>query len=234
MPGNEPEKDAGMNMKIMAVAIGLALAASGETEAATFGKTANGVVVQPDQGAAKEIRLEVMSDNIIHVVKTDQPGKRLTPSLMTVAKPCACRFTLAESKGKSVTLKAGKISATVSLADGSVRFADRKGKVFLSQAAEAMSPVTAGGKPYLAVTQGFNHGTRDAYYGLGQHQNGQMNLNGEDVLLAQHNMDVAVPFLVSDKNYGLLWDNNSISRFGNPKAYGRMWRDLKLDDDEGR
>ena len=45
-----------------------------------------------------------------------------------------------------------------------------------------------------------------------------MNYNGEDVELAQHNMDVAIPFVVSTRNYGLLWDNNSITRFGNPEA----------------
>ncbi|KQV90244.1 alpha-xylosidase [Massilia sp. Root351] len=222
-----------MHIKPMTVAVWLALAAAGQAHAASFEKTATGVVVRPDQGAAKEVRLEVMRNNIIHVVKLDQPGKRLTPSLMTVAAPCACKFTVA-GKGQAVTLKAGKISATVSLADGRVHFADSKGKVFLKQAAEAIAPVTVGGKPYVAITEGFNHGTRDAYYGLGQHQNGQMNLNGEDVLLAQHNMDVAVPFVVSDKNYGVLWDNNAISRFGDPKPYGPMGRDLKLVDDEGK
>ena len=222
-----------MHIKPMTVAVWLALAATSQAHAASFEKTATGVVIRPDQGAAREVRLEVMKDNIIHVVKLDQPGKRLTPSLMTVAAPCACKFTVAE-KGQAVTLKAGKISATVSLADGRVQFADSKGKVFLKQAAESIAPVTVGGKPFVAITEGFNHGTGDAYYGLGQHQNGQMNLNGEDVLLAQHNMDVAVPFLVSDKNYGLLWDNNAISRFGDPKPYGPMGRDLKLVDDEGK
>ena len=32
-------------------------------------------------------------------------------------------------------------------------------------------------------------------------------------------MDVAIPFVVSTRNYGILWDNNSITRFGNPKPY---------------
>ncbi|KQW93653.1 alpha-xylosidase [Massilia sp. Root418] len=220
------------NLKL-STAAWLVLAAWGPAHAGSFEKTATGVLVRPEQGPAREVRLEVMKDNIIHVVKVDQPGKRLTPSLMTVAAPCACKFTVA-GKGDAVTLKAGRISATVSLANGYVQFADAGGKVFLKQAANKMAPVTAGGKPFLAITEGFNHGTKDAYYGLGQHQNGQMNLNGEDVLLAQHNMDVAVPFLVSDKSYGLLWDNNAISRFGDPKPYGPMGRDLKLVDDEGK
>ncbi|MGV7207264.1 TIM-barrel domain-containing protein [Oxalobacteraceae bacterium A2-2] len=211
----------------------LALAASSLALASSVEKTASGVVVQPDQGAVKEVRLELMADNIIHVVKTDRAGKQLTPSLMTIAQPCACRFTVEKAAG-AVTLKAGAISATVALADGQLQFRDAGGKVFLRQASESLAPVDVGGKPFLAIKEGFNHGTRDAYYGLGQHQNGQMNLNGEDVLLAQHNMDVAVPFLVSDKNYGLLWDNNSISRFGDPKPYGPLVRDLKVVDSEGR
>ena len=30
-----------------------------------------------------------------------------------------------------------------------------------------------------------------------------MNYNGEDVELAQHNIDVGVPFVVSTRNYGI-------------------------------
>lgn len=216
----------------------LAVMASSHALAGSFEKTTTGVVAKIDQGAVKEVRLEVMSDNIIHVVKLDKHGKSLTPSLMTVAAPCACNFTVAKSgdgaQTASVTLKAGKISATVSLKRGEVQFYNAKGEAFLSQSSESLVPVNIDGQPFLAIKEGFNPGTKDAYYGLGQHQNAQMNLNGEDVLLAQHNMDVAVPFVVSDKNYGVLWDNNSISRFGDPKPYGPMARDLKLVDDEGK
>ena len=215
----------------------LAVVTSSHALAAGYEQTAHGVIVKPEQGAVKEVRLEVMGDNIIHVVKLDQTGKSLTPSLMTVAKPCACKFTVSHrgqgSDGDFVTLKAGKISATVSFKSGQLRFYDAKGEIFLNQASESMAPIDVEGKPFLAIKESFNRGTRDAFYGLGQHQNGQMNLNGEDVLLAQHNMDVAVPFVVSDKNYGILWDNNAISRFGDPKPYGPLGRDLKLVDDEG-
>ena len=211
----------------------LAVMMSGQALAGTFEKTSTGVVVKPDSGA-KEVRLEVMSDNIIHVVKTDKEGKELTPSLMTVAAPVSGIFSVTASGKDKVTLKAKKISVAVSLATGQVQFFNAAGKAFLSQASESMAPVDVGGKPFLAVKQGFNHGTKDAYYGLGQHQNNQMNLNGEDVLLMQHNMVIAVPFVVSDKNYGVLWDNNSISRFGDAKPYGFLSRDLKLVDDEGK
>ena len=61
-----------------------------------------------------------------------------------------------------------------------------------------------------------------------------MNLNGEDVELAQHNMDIGVPFVVSTRNYGVLWDNNGITRLGDPKPYGLASRDLKIRDAAGK
>jgi alpha-D-xyloside xylohydrolase len=225
-----------MRMTKLAAAVMLLAAGSGAL-AGTYQKTATGIEVKPDGGAARVVRLNLMSDNIIQVVKLDEPDKQLTPSLMTIAAPCACDVKVSTTRAgadEAVVLKAAKISASVSLTTGQVQFFDAAGKRFLSQASESMAPVSIGGKPYLAIKQGFNHGTKDAYYGLGQHQNGQMNLNGEDVLLAQHNMDVAVPFVVSDKNYGLLWDNNAISRFGDAKPYGLLSRDLKLVDDQGQ
>jgi alpha-D-xyloside xylohydrolase len=59
------------------------------------------------------VRLNLMSDNIVQVLKLDQPDKSLTPSLMTVAKPCACTFTV-DAKGATVRLKAAKIAVAKS------------------------------------------------------------------------------------------------------------------------
>lgn len=219
---------------LVPAAAGVAALVAGHAMAGTFEKTATGVVVKPDSGAAKEVRLEVMADNIIHVVKLDQSGKSLNPSLMTVAAPVSGNFNVSASGKDKVTLKAKKISVAVSLATGQVQFFNAAGKAFLTQEAESMAPTSVDGKPFLAVKQGFNYGTKDAFYGLGQHQNNQMNLNGEDVLLMQHNMAIAVPFVVSDKNYGVLWDNNSISRFGDAKPYAWLSRDLQLTDADGK
>jgi alpha-D-xyloside xylohydrolase len=221
-------------MQLTRIAAAALLAATGgHVLAGTAVQTATGIEVRPDTGPAKLVRLELMADNIVHVVKLDDAGKQLTPSLMTVAKPCACKFTVTNDK-QTATLKAQKISARVSLKDGQVRFFDAAGKPFLTQAAETITPIQVGGKPFLAIKEGFNYGTKDAFYGLGQHQNAQMNYNGEDVLLQQHNMIASVPFVVSDKNYGLLWDNNAITRFGDARPYAWLSRDLKLTDDQGK
>ncbi|RNF28739.1 hypothetical protein NM04_21630, partial [Massilia aurea] len=116
-----------------------------QAHAGTFQQTATGIEVRPDTGA-KVVRLNLMSDNIIQVVKLVQDNKTLTPSLMTVAAPCAdkCAFTVTPTTD-NVQLKAGKIAATVSLKDGQVQFFDAAGKRFLAQASESMQPVEVGG-----------------------------------------------------------------------------------------
>jgi alpha-D-xyloside xylohydrolase len=119
-----------------------------------------------------------------------------------------------------VTLSTGNSFADVDLATGLVRFRDATGRVVLAESqSPTFAPSSAEGQPWLSVSQQFNRGTDEGFYGLGQHQNGQMNYNGEDVVLAQHNMDVAIPFVVSTRGYGILWDNNSVTRFGDPKPY---------------
>lgn len=107
-----------------------------------YRQTATGIDVEPGQGAARLVRLNLMSENIIEVLKLDAPGKALTPSLMTVAKPCSCSFSVdGAGKAGSVLIKAARISAAVSLKDGRVSFFDAAGKPFLVQASERMQPV---------------------------------------------------------------------------------------------
>ncbi|UDF02707.1 TIM-barrel domain-containing protein [Asticcacaulis sp. AND118] len=194
--------------------------------AGTYTQTDTGIVVKPDTGTAKEIRLDVINDSIIHVVGVDDPARAQLPSLMAVAKPEG-KFTVTDGKGV-VTVKAAAASAQVNLTDGKITFFNAKGQPVLKEVKSAITPVTVEGKPYVSTTAQFNINTTEAFYGLGQHQNAQMNLNGEDIELRQHNMDIAIPFVVSDKNYGVLWDNNSVTRFGNPVRFGLASRDLKL------
>src|SRR3990170_3780554 len=181
--------------------------------------TETGVVVAPEQGPERAVRLQVYGDGLIRVTAVPTAEIEVPGSLMVTAQPQASGFTVKEGAGV-VTLATKAATAEVSLANGNVTFRNAAGEVVLAESGPAsFTPVTAEGQPYLAVAQQFNRATDEGFYGLGQHQNRQMNYNGEDVVLEQHNMDVAVPFVVSTRNYGLLWDNNSITRFGDPEAY---------------
>jgi len=195
-----------------------------EAPEGSFVQDEAGIVVTPASDATRQVRLQVRTDRIIRVTSTD--AKTESPkSLMVVdAAPKPAAFKV-EKRDAEVVLETSQIAAHVSLANGAVRFTDLAGKPLLAE--------TPYRKMEAGVSQRFNPGTDEAFYGSGQHQNAQMNLNGEDVELAQHNMDIGVPFVVSTRNYGVLWDNNGITRIGNPKPYGLASRDLKIRDVTG-
>src|SRR6185312_5711154 len=164
---------------------------------AKFQRIADGVIVDVG-GTAKQIRLKVVDDRIIHVTAIPAGNFDLPKSLMAVKTGGDTHFSVGSDAGH-VRLKTTAITADVATASGIVQFLDRNGKVI-----------------------------------LGEHQEGTMNYKGRDVELAQHNMDIGIPFVVSSRRYGLLWDNNSITRFGDPRPYRMIDKQLKLFDADGK
>lgn len=221
--------------------LGAALLLGASTSAIAAGsyrKIDTGIIVTPDQGGAeKAVRLQVFGDRIIRVTSTPDGSFNLPASLVVTAQPLSTGFAVTERPGE-VLLSTATVTAAVNLTTGNVRFMDAAGEIDLEESGPGhFTPIQLDGKPFVATHQQFNRGTDEGLFGLGQHQNGQMNYNGEDVELAQHNMDIAVPFLVSTRNYGLLWDNYSITRFGNPKAYslvGEGKTSLRVTDESGQ
>jgi alpha-D-xyloside xylohydrolase len=186
----------------------------------------DGATVTVTAASGKRVRLEVRTDRIVRVTSLTSGEFDLPKSLMVVDSKNEPPQFEARRNGDRVEFDTGTIRARVSLADGTVAFTDKSGKALLAE--------EAGVAPAQGVSQRFNAGTDEGLFGSGQHQNAQLDLNGEDVELAQHNMDIAVPFVVSTRNYGVLWDNNGITRIGDPKPYGLVSRDLKVLDASGK
>jgi alpha-D-xyloside xylohydrolase len=184
-----------------------------EAPEGSFVQDETGVVVTPASDSTRQVRLQVRTDRIVRVTSVDAKAESPKSLMVVDASSRPPAFKVEKREGE-VVLETSQIAAHVSLANGAVRFTDRAGKPLLAE--------TPHRKMEAGVSQRFNPGTDEAFYGSGQHQNAQMNLNGEDVELAQHNMDIGVPFVVSTRNYGVLWDNNGITRIGNPRPYGRL------------
>ncbi|GAC1468409.1 MAG: glycoside hydrolase family 31 protein [Ktedonobacteraceae bacterium] len=52
----------------------------------------------------------------------------------------------------------------------------------------------------------------ERFYGLGQHQHGRLDQKGCVIDLIQRNSEVSIPFLLSSRGYGFLWNNPAIGR----------------------
>jgi alpha-D-xyloside xylohydrolase len=62
------------------------------------------------------------------------------------------------------------------------------------------------------VRQAFLFGRNERLYGLGHHEHELMNLAGHVIDLVQYNTQICVPFIVSTKGYGFLWNTPALGR----------------------
>lgn len=219
-------------LAITALLCGSAISAFAQAEPRNFRTTSDGIIVTPSFGTMRTVEIKVHGDGIFQVIgkpreAVDQEG--LAPSsVMAPNPPRSEGFTVTEGAGH-VRITARRASADIDLSTGLVRFLDANGSPLLSETAQpTFSSKLVDGKAYVAVSQQFNRNTDEGIYGLGQQQTAEMDNNGEDVELRQQNMVIAVPFLVSTKGYGLLWDNNGESRFGNPRPYAKVGEEMTV------
>jgi alpha-D-xyloside xylohydrolase len=201
-----------------------------------YERLSDGIVVHPEQNQAKLVRLQVLSDNVIHVTASAADTFSSAKSLMVLADlKSEAKWSTEESKGL-VALVTPALRVEISLLTGEVVFKDSSGEPLLreqSGGGKVFTPSNADNNGTYQIRQVFESPDDEAFYGLGAHQNGQMNYKGQDVELVQHNIVDVVPFLYSNKNYGILWDNYSISKFGDPRDYESL-NTLKLVGKDGK
>ncbi|MFP4489321.1 MAG: TIM-barrel domain-containing protein [Bacteroidales bacterium] len=184
--------------------------------------TGEGVILYPQNKAEQAIRLQVISDRIIRV--TSVPGKEFphTESLMAVKKPSSVNEFNVGENDTAIVLSTPQLKAYVSTLTGEVWFTDPAGNMLLKEkkgGGKSFEKVKLEGEDYYAVQQQFESPDNEALYGLGCNQTSFMNLKGKDADLYQYNTLTAVPFLLSTRNYGILWDNYSRSKFGDKRDY---------------
>ncbi|MDP2889651.1 MAG: DUF4968 domain-containing protein, partial [Bacteroidota bacterium] len=200
-------------------------------------KTSDGVLIHPKskiENGAQTISLKVINDQIIRVVASPTDLITETKSLCVVenaAQPVS--FEVVE-QNDSVILSTAKLKAKVSMVSGEVKFYDENNKLILQErkVGKSFAPITVEGTTGYSFTQVFESPDDEAFYGLGQHQSDEFNYKGLNEILYQYNTKVAVPFVVSNKNYGILWDNYSVTKFGDPREYAEMDQ-FKLYNDKG-
>jgi alpha-D-xyloside xylohydrolase len=211
----------------------IALLAAACSQKKAYEKQSNGIVISQDK---KKIRLQVLSADIIRVTVTPENSFSADTSLITVPQKETFTNWKVEEKPELITLSTPNLLAEVSLKTGEVVFKDSTGKILLEEkkgGGQTFSPAdTYNGKGFYTIRQVFESPSDEAFYGLGGHQHGYMNYKGKDVDLTQHNIVDVIPFLYSNKNYGILWDNYSITKFGDPRDYGDL-STLKLFSKDG-
>lgn len=148
-------------------------------------------------------------------------------------------------KGTVATLVNGKIKAVVN-PEGWISFYNQRGELLTSEywrtrdrinrycvplrvTARELKPVVAGAD--FELTARFEAFDDEMLFGMGQYQHRHLNKKGAVLELAHRNSQSSVPFVVSSRGYGFLWNNPSIgtATFGTNVTEWTARRTMKLD-----
>jgi len=201
--------------------------------------TTDGILISLKQSApgdVRTLRLQVVTNDIIHVTASPSKDLSTVPSLIATFPDFSNEGWTATEQGDTVVLKTPTMKALVSLKTGEICFTDLKGNVILQEqrgGGKTFKPIEVDGHAGYTFRQVFESPSDEAFYGLGQHQSNEFNYKGKNEVLYQYNTKVSVPFVVSNKNYGVLWDNYSLTRFGDPREYANLDQ-FKLFDKDGK
>jgi alpha-D-xyloside xylohydrolase len=131
------------------------------------------------------------------------------------ARPPA-RAVLKQELG-TATITVGAITAAVNAA-GHIRFlrTDSGAELLVEKPIHFWWPgprnFTATGNGYQQLEQSFAAYDDERLFGLGQHTHGRLDQKGMVLDLVQRNAEVSIPFLLSNRGYGFLWNNPAVGR----------------------
>jgi alpha-D-xyloside xylohydrolase len=168
----------------------------------------------------ESVEVTVCTDSVIHVVATPdgQPDTSSRPWMLPQEQSCpGAKFRFAED-GKLASLTTAKLKVQFSLDRGNITFLQADGRPLLREGdavPRTYQPETIDDEKLYGMTERFSPDSAEAFYGLGQHQNGLFNYRGATVELGQNNTDVAIPLLLSTNGYGILWNTASLTYVDN-------------------
>ncbi|MCC8096667.1 MAG: DUF5110 domain-containing protein [Tannerellaceae bacterium] len=201
-----------------------------------YERTSEGVIVHPESGPAKAIQLIPVTDQVIHVKASPTGDFSKDPNLVADTKKLPTVSYKVHTAGDTIILSTAKLHTRVLRSTGEISFTDIFGNLILQEKAgggKAFTPIEVEGTAGYTFRQVFENDADEGLYGLGQHQSDEFNYKRKNEELFQYNTKVSVPFIISTKGYGILWNNYSLSRFGDQRPYAELGDVFRLYDKEG-
>jgi len=186
----------------------------------SYTKDSDGATFILDKGRMK---VKVCKDDIIEVKYTILPQILSRTSLVINNDwATAPKFDVAEGTDE-IIISTQKIKIKVSKTTNSIKYTDLNDIVILaedgSDGKKMVEDTVAGINTYSCETR-FISPSDEALYGLGCHPEDTLSINykSRNQDMAIKYMTGAIPVLLSNKGYGLMWDNYSASNFYGAEA----------------
>jgi alpha-D-xyloside xylohydrolase len=199
---------------------------SSQASVLSFTKTNDGVIFSLDQGLMK---IKICLPDLVEVKYTSLPVFLDKPSLVVANEwKNIPAFTVGENNNE-ITITTEKLRILVDRTTNAIRYTDIQGKEILSEAGsngKSMKEATIAGISTYTCTTVFNSPAGEALYGMGCHPEDTLSINykGRNQEMVIKYMTGMIPVMVSNRGYGLMWDNYSASNFYGAEAGNTQYR----------
>ncbi|MFI0429581.1 TIM-barrel domain-containing protein [Mariniflexile sp. HMF6888] len=163
-----------------------------------------------------DINIQFYSPQIVRIIKSVE-GVDFKKESLSVVKEAQDVPVKIEETDEMITLTSSSIKVTVNKKTGLIEFFNTENQLLISEKEKgtAIIPKKYAGVDAFNVKQMFQLEPSEYIYGLGQLQQGKMSQRNQEVFLKQGNQETVIPFFLSNKGYGLFWDNYSPTTFSN-------------------
>lgn len=168
------------------------------------------VVLELKQGLLSLIPL---NQNAVRI-QFSQPGSAPMEELIYTEKLPVPEYEVTEDK-QSLVLSLDGISVEFDKGTEVLTFKDANKRIILQEkvGGRFMKVSSVQNEPTYQVEQRFVSPKDEYIYGTGQFQDGYLNIRGLTRRLTQVNTQISIPFILSSKGYGLLWNNYGLTDF---------------------
>jgi len=155
-------------------------------------------------------------------------AKELTaeiPSVVLLQQPSTPPFKVSQNAA-TIVVTTSKMKAIFDRQTGVLHFADQSGNAFLSEVpgSRRLDQTTVQGETTFAAEQDFISPQGEHLFGSGEFQDGYLDVRDLPRRLTQVNSQIAIPFLVSNKGYGILWHNYGLTDLNPADAHAALTR----------
>ena len=168
--------------------------------------------------------LSPLQDNAVRIQYVRGEMSELPEWIYVIPKTdnIPCRW---KCKGHEAVLKLKRMTVLVNRLSQQISVKNHQEETVFNAKAHELKKATIQQESTHEATLVLDSPKDEYLYGLGQFQDGYLNVRGLTRRLTQVNTQIAIPFLLSNKGYGLLWNNNGLTDFNPANQYIALKRE---------
>lgn len=111
------------------------------------------------------------------------------------------------------TVELPQLKARIDLRSGAISYFDNSGRNLLNDLDRSLTLSSVQNEPTYEAKARFDSPSDEVIIGLGQFQDGHLNVRGLSRRLTQVNTQISVPLIISSRGYGLLWNTYGMTEY---------------------